>query len=138
MQVSELIELLAYLHDADFLQFRYDPSATEKRAVWDVKCHPDCGFDPWNGRTLQITASDVWLLRWTAHGHFVGSDSINMWDQGVSAESLRTLNEERRAGLDPPALMFSIVFHSGSVCEFVCRHLKVDDITSAHRDSSGP
>jgi hypothetical protein len=127
MSVLTDFALLDYLHDARCSFFAWDCSDPSLRRVRLVAyADDDAEYEPWNGRAIRITLSDVVMCRLIGIGFQLGEERIDAWKQGVSKEFELECSRFRNSGIDIPALMFTIVLGSGSTIELVCREVSVE------------
>jgi hypothetical protein len=121
--------LLAYLHDSTVLSVLYEIDISGTRTLaFTVQCHPDAGYPLWDGRTLQVLATDVLLFRCSAWGYTSNKEEIDSWHEGVSEETKASLNKLEEAGVSVSHHLFTVSLQSGSVLEFACRDIAVKEI----------
>ena len=113
--------LLAYLHDAACRCIHWDCLDKDGRVlVLDLDVHPDTKFPDWDGRRMTLAFRNVALCRFNGWGHVAGGETIDRFDEKVSAEALSQCERLKASGLRVPRLNFSVSFISGSELELVC------------------
>ena len=117
---KSFLDCVAFLHDARCLETTWDCSHRDVRAIrMKVVVDIDSGLSEWNGRTLLITLSRVFAVRFTGWG-IISNECIDDWKQGLS----EFLERERAAlvsrGLSILPFGFIISFSSGSELEVIC------------------
>ena len=119
--------LLEYLHDAACNSFVWDCSdRSMRRIILSVRVDDEAGYEPWNGRVISLTLSDVVACRFFGWGGQIGQERIDAWREGISTEFQSECNRLRSSGLHIPPLAFTIILGSGSTIELVCREVSVD------------
>jgi hypothetical protein len=128
MKLDDL-ELFAYLHDSTVLSVLYEIDISGTRTLaFTVQCHPDVGYPLWNGRTLQVLATYVLLFRCNAWGYTSNKEEIDSWREGVSKETRASLGKLEEAGVSVPHHLFTVSLQSGSVLEFACHDIAVNEV----------
>ena len=85
VQNADVRENLDWLHDCVLHEVRYDPSAPlERTLLVDLECPEDLGLPEWDGRTLRLIASGVFLFQYTAWGHTSNEETLDAWRPRVS------------------------------------------------------
>lgn len=126
MQLTDLA-LLDYLHDAAVDTITYDVKDNGDRVVRiRAHVHPDCGYEPWNGRTLTVVMRRAVLFTSKLLGYTAGGDTISTFGEGVSSETERELERFRAHGLGVPAIKLGLSFSSGSEMDIVCASVDVE------------
>jgi len=133
MSVLTDFSLLAYLHDARCNSLAWDcsdPSLRRVRLIAHVD--DDAEYEPWNGRPIALTLSDVVMCRFVGWGCQIGDERIDSWRQGVSTEVESECRRLHDAGISIPPLMFTVCFGSGLTLELVCREVSVEVGATPH------
>ena len=115
MLLSDEIEKnVAWLHDCVVHELIYDMSTPNARTlVMTLDCPEDLSRSEWDGKTLRLTATEVYLVRFTGLGHVLGEEILDAWRPGVSDTTKLELERGREVGLTVPPLAFTVSFHSG-------------------------
>lgn len=122
---------LAYLHDCRVLKITYDVTdPKDRRLILLFRAPADLGYPAWDGKTLRFTACDVYLLQYFAAGNATARETLDRWNVGISESAQREL-DRILAGFTVPLMKFSLVFHSGSFLELVCKGLTVEPVIDA-------
>ena len=126
MRIADL-SMLDYLHDARVFHITYDLEREDDRSlILSVVCHPDSGYDAWNGKHLTVRLQGMVLLSLLAFGAVTGKERINLWSWGVSDSMESELNRLQEFGIDCTGTRFTLAFQSGSVLEGLCRSIIVE------------
>lgn len=122
---SNLLRNLDYLHDAKCIEVAWDCTRYEMRSIRiRVIVDHDAGFSAWDGKTLLITLSDVFAVRFSGWA-VIGEECIDDWKQGVSDSLERDCEVLRSKGIVLPPLKFLVSFRSGSELEVICSDMSV-------------
>jgi len=124
MQPTSLEEL-AWIHDCELLELTYRAPGSGPRVIeLTINCPLDLGFAPWKGKQLVLTAVDVFV---SEHVTFATAnpESIDAIRAGVSDAFRERIATAISAGVRFPDLAVTVVFHSGSSLELICRQLMV-------------
>ena len=117
---------LGWLHDSVVLNVIYDASQDAGRLLkLVICCHPDCGYEPWEGKNLVITAVNVAVIKYVVWGWVTAPETIDSIQPGVSKAVEESTMRAKRAGARFPNLELTISFHSGSQLEIICQDLQV-------------
>ena len=119
-----IIEGLNWLHDCEVLSICLTISANgDRQLALIVDCPQDHEFERWAGKRITLTAADVRLMVHTVWGMQTGLESIDDVRFRVSDGFRERLQfwEQKRAV--PISEEYSIVFHSGSTLELMCREM---------------
>ena len=120
------LEELAWLHDCDVTKIAYDFIRDDEKSIaLTMRCPDDLGYAPWEGKTLTLALVDVRASRqflWSTHG----SESLDAIRPGISDEMRQEILRATKLGARYPGLECTLVFHSGSWIESICRELQVD------------
>ncbi len=84
-----------------------------------VVVDPDAELPSWNGKTLLITLSRVFAVRFTGRA-IIGDECIDSWGPGDPDFLKRECGELLSRGITIPPLSFIISFPSGSELEVIC------------------
>ena len=124
MQTVTLDEL-AWIHDCVLLNVVYDASSDAGRNVtWSMHCPEDLGYTQWQGKTIELIAVDVAMLRHFAWS-VAGKETINAIRPGISDAAKESTLDAREAGIRFPDVEFTIDMHSGSFVEVICSKLQI-------------
>ncbi len=125
MQPTTLKEL-EWIHDCTLITVVYDASNDTSQSIkLTMRCPHDLGYSPWQGKTIQLVAVDVALVKYLVFG-VAGAETIDAVRSGISKEAQESTLEARRMGVRFPSMECTICFHSGSVLEVICQELQVD------------
>lgn len=119
------LDRLASLHDSIVHQISYDATDAGAREVRiSMTCPKKIGFAPWAGKHLILIAHDVLAMRhlvWTT----ADAERLNLITRTLSEEAKSQLRllEHGNSRLVGNAL--TMVFHSGSSIEMICRDFAV-------------
>lgn len=123
-----LPEQAACLHDAYVYSIGLMIDGERNRLMaMRMHCHPDCGFNGWNDKKLQIEFVEPLVIQGELLGHMANAEEVNKFDFKVTeriADSIKRLTD---AGIAPPAEVVSIVLHSGSQLDIACQEIRVSD-----------
>ena len=137
MRATSLDEL-AWLHDCDVTKIAYDFTREDGKSIaLTMRCPEDLGYAPWEGKTLTLVLVDVRASRqilWSTHG----LESLDAVQPGISDDMRQEILRTTKLGARYRGLECTLVFHSGSWIELICRELQVDISISEHRPSSNP
>jgi len=120
-------EHLSHLHDATVHSIRY---GTDDAAGRDLRvsltCSSESAFPSWTGRDLTFVARDVLALR-----HLMWStanvEQLNFVSTGISEEARLQLRLDKKRSRHAAGEELTIVFHSGSSIELICREYGVTE-----------
>jgi hypothetical protein len=90
-----------------------------------VTCDPDCGSPSLDGKTLEVTALDISIVRCCVHGGLDGHETVDSCDRQFSAETEAILSKGTVVGLREPSGRLSLVTHSGSEWEIAYESLEI-------------
>ncbi len=121
------IRRLNYLHDAIVQEICFAHNAKKgfKELVIRAQGNDDCGYPDWAGKDVTVSLLDVIVATATLFGHVMGEDSIDGFDEGISARTDRLVTELVDAGVFSPTILLKITFHSGSYIEIACAGVDV-------------
>jgi hypothetical protein len=127
MQSTTLKEL-RWIHDCILHSITYDASSGSGRSIRiAMRCPPDLGYAPWEGKNLVLVAIDVALSK-----HFVrgvgGPEIVDAIRSDVSADVQESMVQAMKLGARFPNLVFTMTFHSGSMLEVVCQDLQIESV----------
>ena len=115
-----------WIHDCDLLALLYDASSESSRLVKvTVRCPANLGYSPWEGKTLQLVAVDVALMKHVVCG-VAGPETIDAIRSGISKDSREITVQAKTMGVRFPSLEFTISFQSGFGLEVICEGLQID------------
>jgi hypothetical protein len=124
---STTLEQLEWLHDSVVHNVIYDASGDSGRLIrLAIHCHPQSGYEPWEGKELVLAAIDVAVSKHSVWGCVTAPETIDSINPGVSASVQGSTMELRRSVANFRNLAFTISFHSGSSLEVICRELQVE------------
>jgi hypothetical protein len=83
-------------------------------------------FPDWDGRRMTLVFRNVVLCRFTGWGHVSGGETVDRFDERVSAETLSDCDRLKAAGGRVPPLKFGVCFISGSELELVCDRVEFE------------
>jgi hypothetical protein len=137
MQTVTLSEL-AWMHDCVLINIVYDASNDAGRNVtWTMRCPDDLGYASWEGKTIELTAVDVTMLRHFAWG-VTGKETINAIRPGISDAAKDSTMDARNAGVCFPDVEFTMDMHTGSFVEVICSKLQIRAYESQGGDGRSP
>lgn len=120
------LDELKWWHDCTLIEMLYDASSERGRVLrWTVHCPEDLGYEPWNGRTLVLTAVNVAMLKhmmWAV----AGPDTVDAVRPDTSNDMREKMAEAQRLGVRFPSIEFTMTMHSGSWMEVVCEKLEIE------------
>lgn len=118
---GEALKKLEYLHDAVVETVLFSMSEGGERSIRiHARAHSDCGLEEFNDRVVEVILYDSVFTVATLLGYTLSVDTINIFQQGVSIETERRLDELRRHGIGVPPIHLAIAFSSGSELEVAC------------------
>lgn len=121
------LEYVSYLHDATVSEFALSTKGTGERELrLRLRCHADCGFDQWNGKTVQVLFVDPLIVNGELFGHMSNVDSFNSWGKAASSRIADQVRRLRDVGFPAPEHLVELVFHSGSVFEVACDEIRFE------------
>jgi hypothetical protein len=125
MPLTTLKEL-EWIHDCVVTKITYENESEKERSIrLEMECPFDLGYAPWQGKHLILIISGV-----AASKHIVwviaGLDSIDSIRPGISEGLRPQMLEAIRAGGRFPSVECTVVFHSGSSLEVVCKGLQIE------------
>ena len=121
-----LSEQASYLHDAEVSSIGLTIDGVgNRRLEMDVHCHPDCGFDDWNDKKLQIEFLEPLVILGELFGHMANAEEINAFDFMATVRMSSSINNLTNAGITPPEHVLTIIFQSGSQLEIACKDVHV-------------
>jgi hypothetical protein len=104
----------------------YDFAQDDERSIeLTMRCPDDSGYAPWEGKTLTLVLVDVRASRqflWSQRN----PESLDAIRPGISDDMRLEVSSATRLGGRYPGLECTVVFHSGSWIESICRELRVD------------
>lgn len=115
-----------WLHDSIIKSIAYSVAENgDRELALHMDCPSDCGFEPWEGKSLSLLVSDISLMVHTVFGTQTGTESLNFVESGLSDLTRAKLRafEDRGLRIGPEA--YTMVFHSGSTMELICRGISV-------------
>ncbi len=120
------LEEVAWLHDCDVTKIAYEFTRDDGKSIaLTMRSPDDSGYAPWEGKTLTLVLVDVKASRqflWNTHG----LESLDAIRPGISDEMRQEVMGTTKLGARYPGLECTLVFHSGSWIESICRELQVD------------
>jgi len=120
------LQELEWLHDCDVSKIAYDFARGDDRSIAvTMSCPEDLGYALWEGKTLTLALIDVRASRqflWNTRG----PESLDAIRAGISDEMRQEIVRATASGARYPGLECTLVFHSGSRIESICRELRVD------------
>ena len=121
-----LFEQASYLHDAYVKSISLTIDGEGNRLLsMHVHCHPDCGFDDWNDKKLQIEFVEPLVIHGELLGHMANAEEVNMFDFVATDRMSDSIKYLTDAGIAPPAKVVSVVFQSGSQLDIACQEICV-------------
>lgn len=117
--------VLDYLHDATLQWVRVDVFPDERRFTFAATFDRDCGDSSLDGRSIEVCASDITLVRSCVHGAVRGVEFITSFDRGVSRESRAMVDGGVEAGLRRPPIELTLASNSGSSWEICCQSVTI-------------
>lgn len=115
-----------WLHDSTVTSIEYRVADNGDRNLeLQMDCPSDCGYEPWEGKSLTLLVSDISLMLHTVFGMQTGEESINFVENSVSDLTRAKLRGFENRGLRIGPESYTIVFHSGSTIELICSAIEV-------------
>ena len=128
-RISKMVMLehrvLDYLHDATLHWVRVDVLPDERRLTFAATFDRDCGDSELGGKSIEVCASDITLVRACVHGAFKGVEYITSVDRGVSSQSRTMVDSGIKVGLRRPLIEMTIASNSGSSWEICCQSVVI-------------
>ena len=123
------LENVLYLHDATISEFALFTGENGDRGLrMRLRCDTDCGYDEWNGKTIQVLFVDPLIVNGELFGHMANVDSFNSWGKAKSTRIIEQIERMKDVGIPAPLHLVELVFHSGSVFEVACDEVRIDVI----------
>lgn len=89
-----------------------------------MRCDPDCGYDEWNDKLLDVVFHDPVVVIGELFGHMANPESFDCWNNGASESMGARIDTLRQAGMDMPQQVAELVLHSGSTIEVAFREVE--------------
>lgn len=121
-----LPEQASFLHDAyvHSVNLTIDSEGNRLLAI-RVHCHPDCGLADWDDQKLNVEFVDPLVIHGELLGHMANAEEINALDFTATEKMLSSIKYLTDAGIAPPTVVASVVFHSGSQLDIACKEIHV-------------
>jgi hypothetical protein len=124
---SNAIEMVGALHDATVREFHLFNNENGERALrMRLRCDADCGYDAWNGKTIEVLFVDPLIVHGELFGHRWGDDSFDSWGPASSNRLIYQLGRMKDIGIPTPVHLVELLFHSGSIFEVACNEIRID------------
>ena len=123
------LENVSYLHDSTVSEFLLHTTETGERELrLRFRCDVDCGYDKWNGKTIQVLFVEPLIVNGQLYGHMSNVDSFNSWGEAKSEKMIEQIQRLKDVGIPVPRHLVELVFHSGSVFEVACDEIRLEVI----------
>lgn len=121
--------ILDYLHDALVFEIQYDLRRKGDRGflVLSVKCDPEAGYPPWDGKRLDVRLDSIVLMQMFACAPGGSIEQINSWGSVVSDSMESEIERLAEHDYDVSGTRFCITFQSGSSLEGLCKRIVVEE-----------
>jgi hypothetical protein len=106
------------LHDALVSEICVKINASGERQLrLRLRCDPNCGYDIWDDKVVDVTFHDPVVVISELFGHMANAESLDSWNSRTSDAMAARIKTLRESGLQIPQQVVQLVFHSGSTIE---------------------
>jgi hypothetical protein len=121
---------LDWVHDCGIVDYRVKHHADDVASItWTFDCPHDLGYEPWNGKYVRLDAIGVLAMKHFVAGGQIGFESIN-WIRAKTELLVAEIANVPASMRSSYPIEFTILYHSGSVHDVICRELRADVVSS--------